>query len=724
MVRCLALAAALLLATSATAQTCPATSCFEAPVVAVADGDTVTVLRQTAAGPRQVRVRLTEIDAPERRQPWGARARQALADKVFGRTVQVAESGEDRYGRRLARLYVADGDTLTGRDVNREMVREGHAWVFEKHSTDGTLVDDQRLAKQRSAGLWSLPAGERAPPWEWRAGERSIDLLLQSPLSYDSPADRCSPPACTRLENWLNEARRTIDFAIYGARNQSSVLAALIDAKRRGVRIRGYVDRTGDGHNYYASTDEWVRQLGGIADDRARESPPDSNYWPPACKRPVGFTGPLQCLAYDLGSSWLLAEHASRENFANPASGGVNKIMHNKFFVIDEKRVWTGSANLSDSGTGGYNANVVAAVESKRLASLYRAEFERLLARGQHKDKVGRKDLEETTLRKSNAAPLRIADADVSLMFAPQDQPMNNGVRPLIAAAQQSIDVAIFFLTHKGVVADLIAAHRRGVRLRVIVDATSANNGYTKHELLRTAGVPTKIENWGGKMHAKAAVIDGEYLVLGSMNWTSAGEHDNDENTLLIRSPRLAAHLQAWFDDLWQSIPDIWLASYARPDPESRDSGNACSDQVDNDFDDLVDDDDPGCRRYFRPPLRALPPHRVVGKVGADPPSTHQLQQQQRDWSICPHPLLKAGGRCPETHSGTLVDTGADAVKSKSFQCGTKRRCGEMNSCPEARSYLTQCGLSHLDGDGDGTPCEALCRTQSTSAAVTSTDLD
>ena len=125
MVRCLALAAALLLATSATAQTCAAPSCFEAPVVAVADGDTVTVLRQTTAGPRQVRVRLTEIDAPERGQPWGARARQALADKVFRQTVRVSASGEDRYGRLLARLYITDGDTLTGRDVNREMVREG-----------------------------------------------------------------------------------------------------------------------------------------------------------------------------------------------------------------------------------------------------------------------------------------------------------------------------------------------------------------------------------------------------------------------------------------------------------------------------------------------------------------------------------------------------------------------------------------------------------------------
>ena len=171
MVRCLALAAALLLATSATARTCAAPSCFEAPVVAVADGDTVTVLRQTTAGPRQVRVRLTEIDAPERGQPWGARARQALADKVFRQTVRVSASGEDRYGRLLARLYITDGDTLTGRDVNREMVREGHAWVYRRYATENWLPDEA-AARDVGLGLWSLGVGTSVPPWEWRRGER------------------------------------------------------------------------------------------------------------------------------------------------------------------------------------------------------------------------------------------------------------------------------------------------------------------------------------------------------------------------------------------------------------------------------------------------------------------------------------------------------------------------------------------------------------------------
>ena len=165
MVHCLAWVATFLLAASATAQTCVARSCFDAPVVAVADGDTVTVLRQTAAGSRQVRVRLTEIDAPERRQPWGARARQALADKVFRQTVRVASDGEDRYGRLLARLQVE------GRDINREMVRDGHAWVYRRYATENWLPDEA-AARDSGLGLWSLGVGASVPPWEWRRGER------------------------------------------------------------------------------------------------------------------------------------------------------------------------------------------------------------------------------------------------------------------------------------------------------------------------------------------------------------------------------------------------------------------------------------------------------------------------------------------------------------------------------------------------------------------------
>ena len=161
---------------------CGAEPCLGGVVVGVADGDTVTLLvepggapgsgvrrvslREGNPAPEQVRVRLEGIDTPERAQPWGARARQSLADKVLRRRVRVGSKGEDRYGRLLGRIY------LGSRDINREMVREGHAWVYRRYTSDPGLIADERTARASRVGLWSLPQEDRVPPWDWRRQRR------------------------------------------------------------------------------------------------------------------------------------------------------------------------------------------------------------------------------------------------------------------------------------------------------------------------------------------------------------------------------------------------------------------------------------------------------------------------------------------------------------------------------------------------------------------------
>ncbi len=150
----------------AIADACDTGSCLDAVVVGIADGDTVTLLVERDGRPSQERFRLTEIDTPERGQPWGTRARQALGEKVFRRQVRVLPEGRDRYERLLGKIY------LDERDINREMVREGHAWAYRQYLTDQSLLDDERRAREAGTGLWSLPMAQHVPPWEWRRGER------------------------------------------------------------------------------------------------------------------------------------------------------------------------------------------------------------------------------------------------------------------------------------------------------------------------------------------------------------------------------------------------------------------------------------------------------------------------------------------------------------------------------------------------------------------------
>jgi endonuclease YncB( thermonuclease family) len=129
---------------------------FNGKVVGVTDGDSITVLR----GREQVKVRLVEIDAPEKAQPFGNRARRALEALVKGSEVLVVDRGLDNYHRILGRIYRGD------LDVNAEQVRQGMAWVYRPYAKDATLYRTEAEAKEQKRGLWR--DSDPVPPWEWR----------------------------------------------------------------------------------------------------------------------------------------------------------------------------------------------------------------------------------------------------------------------------------------------------------------------------------------------------------------------------------------------------------------------------------------------------------------------------------------------------------------------------------------------------------------------------
>ena len=126
----------------------------------VVDGDTV----HTFYGDEIFKIRLTEIDAPERDQPFGKASTEHLKSLLKEGRVDVDISGTDKYGRKLGRLY------WQGKDINREMVSAGYAWVYDKYVTDISFYEDQDNAKQSKKGLWKDSAS--LAPWEWRSLKR------------------------------------------------------------------------------------------------------------------------------------------------------------------------------------------------------------------------------------------------------------------------------------------------------------------------------------------------------------------------------------------------------------------------------------------------------------------------------------------------------------------------------------------------------------------------
>ena len=129
---------------------------FTAKVIAVLDGDTVLVRRASGL----VKIRLAEIDAPEKVQTFGETSRQSLSDMVLGKQVKVVSQAVDQYGRRVAHL------SIDGLDVNAEQIRRGMAWEYSNFHSNKTLIALQTEAQQAPRGLWAQ--NNPTPPWEWR----------------------------------------------------------------------------------------------------------------------------------------------------------------------------------------------------------------------------------------------------------------------------------------------------------------------------------------------------------------------------------------------------------------------------------------------------------------------------------------------------------------------------------------------------------------------------
>jgi endonuclease YncB( thermonuclease family) len=186
---CSSVAALLLLfaASIAAAQT------IEGTVIGITDGDTFTLLTPDL---RQVKIRVAEIDAPERGQPYATRSRQQLADLIFQKEVTVPVQVVDRYNRPVGRPLVGDVD------VTVEMIGAGAAWVYRNYCDDAELYELERTARAERRGLWGMPGFEPVSPWDYRNGG-SPEYRSTGTAS----AFRCSSKAYCREMASCSEAR-------------------------------------------------------------------------------------------------------------------------------------------------------------------------------------------------------------------------------------------------------------------------------------------------------------------------------------------------------------------------------------------------------------------------------------------------------------------------------------------------------------------------------------
>lgn len=126
-------------------------------VVKVSDGDTVTILTSDKT---QHKIRLNDIDAPEKKQAFGNKSKDNLAKYIAGKTVTVEYQKKDKYKRVLGTIY------YNNTDINLQQVKDGYAWVYKKYSNNQTYYKAEKVARDKRVGLWIDK--NLLEPWEFR----------------------------------------------------------------------------------------------------------------------------------------------------------------------------------------------------------------------------------------------------------------------------------------------------------------------------------------------------------------------------------------------------------------------------------------------------------------------------------------------------------------------------------------------------------------------------
>ncbi len=355
----------------------------------------------------------------------------------------------------------------------------------------------------------------------------NIEVYFINPLEYKHPNNKTE--IISRIVREINSASDTIDIALYGFNFQNEIFNALKNARSRGVKIRVILDYSKKMSEIYPQTMEFGKEFNAKFDK-------------------------------------------------------TETIMHNKFFIFDNKKVLTGSANISSSGTGGYNSNIVFIINSAEISSFYLNEFNQMFSGKFQKHKA---KIDKSVIVSDNS--------QISVYFSPKDDVFNNAILPAVRSAKSEIFISAFFLTHKPLVEEIINAKKRGVNVLVLIDAIGAFQFKNIIFELRNNKIPVIVENWGGKNHEKTIMIDSNILISGSSNFSKSGFDYNDENTLVIKNSELASFWRDFYLYLFNHIDFKYLLKIPRA--ESFESVNSCYDGVDNNFDGKIDAEDDGCKK-------------------------------------------------------------------------------------------------------------------------------
>jgi phosphatidylserine/phosphatidylglycerophosphate/cardiolipin synthase-like enzyme len=224
-------------------------------------------------------------------------------------------------------------------------------------------------------------------------------------------------------------------------------------------------------------------------------------------------------------------------------------LMHDKFIVIDDRYVWTGSLNFTSNGIYCNNNNIVR-FDAPLLAENYSTEMDEM-----YDERLFGPDSPDNT----PYPEMTIHGVLVQNAFAPEKRlvPM---VSRAVAGAEKEILFLTFAFTSKEIGEAMLGRADAGVDVRGIFETVGSENEFSYYTIAGRedlANVDVRQDPSSGLMHHKVFIIDRQTVVFGSFNFTDSANRKNDENIVIVHDPAFAAPFVQEFERIWQQTSDF-----------------------------------------------------------------------------------------------------------------------------------------------------------------------
>ncbi|MBI3135166.1 MAG: T9SS type A sorting domain-containing protein [Bacteroidetes bacterium] len=240
-------------------------------------------------------------------------------------------------------------------------------------------------------------------------------------------------------------------------------------------------------------------------------------------------------------------------------AGLTSNVMHNKFVIVDQTWLITGSMNFNDGAIFNDYNNIVL-IHDPSMCINYTLEFEEMWGSTNASYDTGTSkfgpDKSDNTFHS-----ITIGGVVTESYFSPTDQTTAQIIEE-IDAADFTLDIALFTFINNDIGDAVIAAHNRGVEVRCIIE----NSSYigSEYDNLVNAGIAAlSHDGVAYDFHHKYAIIDAKHVdsnptvITGSHNWTNSAEEEYDENTLIIHDPLIAWQYLEEFSQRWEDLGGV-----------------------------------------------------------------------------------------------------------------------------------------------------------------------